>query len=442
MCRGSYMLVWDPGVGKTWPVVEAARRCGGSTLCIVPAHLRDQWWDAVTEHGGEELNPYVLGEDGLDAPIPKQVFANYNFLIASYEFVSHEPRWRQLRGMKWENIAIDECHYLIRQTATRTQAILGKTQFSRGALVRASKATWLLSGTPFTFPNEIFPILSRVFPEATRRPEGHRQGGYMTEREWENEFCVVETTRFGEKIVDAQNVPDLRSRLGPFLDKVRLSEVHSGGNVTDTISLRGSLSKLLNGLDARVLELYETLESVLRDDTVSEADKLKWLNSHSGLDMAQLRHNIAVAKVVPTADMVQFELATQPGKIVVYGWHREPMAALAKRLKAPLIYGGITQKAKDAARDRFLRDPGCRVLCGQIGAIGTGTDGLQHAAHRGIFMEASWAYRHNKQALHRLFRRGQRSDTYHSFLSLHGSVDERVARVLKRNAEIISRALD
>jgi superfamily II DNA or RNA helicase len=58
MVRGSYMLVWDPGVGKTWPVVEAARRCGGSTLVIVPAHLRDQWLetcrsvDPWAEHPG------------------------------------------------------------------------------------------------------------------------------------------------------------------------------------------------------------------------------------------------------------------------------------------------------------------------------------------------------------------------------------------------------
>jgi hypothetical protein len=443
MCRGSYMLVWDPGVGKTWPVLEAARRCGGSTLAIVPAHLRDQWVDKAREVDpwGEELTPYVLGEDGLDTPIPKEVFANFNFLIASYEFVSHEPRWRQLRGMKWENIAIDECHYLIRQTSTRTQAILGKTPSSRGALVRASKATWLLSGTPFTFPNEIYPIVSRIFPEATRRPPGH-QAGFMTAREWENEFCVVETTRFGEKIVDAKNVPDLRRRLNPFLDKVRLGEIHSGGNVTDTIPIRGSLSKLLAGLDSETLALYETLEEIMRDDDIPDEEKLNWLHDHSGLDMAQLRHNIAVAKVAPTAEMVEFELATNPGKIVVYGWHREPMASLAKRLKAPLIYGGMTQKAKDGARDLFANDPRCRVLCGQISAIGTGTDGLQTVARRGIFMEQSWRTLHNKQCIHRLFRRGQPDDTYHSFLSLHGSVDERVARVLKRNAEIISRALD
>lgn len=444
MCKGSIFLCWDAGCGKTLPVIEAARRCGGSTLAIVPAHLRDQWADAcrAVDPWGEELTPYVLGEEGLKEPIRKEVFRNFNFIIASYEYVSHEPRWRQLRGMKWENIAIDECHYLIHQSSTRTQAILGKTPNSRGALVRASKAQWYLSGTPFTFPNEIYPILSRSFPEAIKRGPEERIPGYMTAREWENKFCVVETTRFGEKIVDAQNVPDLRARLAPYLDKVRIGEVHPGGNVTDTIPIRGDLSKLLAGLEPEMLAMYEALENVMRDDDIPDDEKLNWLHDHSGLDMAQLRHNIAVAKIAPTAEMVEFELATYPGKIVVYGWHREPMLALSRRLKAPIIMGGQTDRKKDAARDAFTNDPRCRVLCGQIGAIGTGTDGLQQVARRGIFMEASWRALHNKQCIHRLFRRGQPGDTYHSFLSLHGSVDERVARVLKRNAEIISRALD
>lgn len=435
--RGSYLLVWDPGVGKTWPVIEAAWQTGGKTLAIVPAHLRDQWRRVALEHR-PGLYPVIL--ETLDAPILPDTFADHDFFICSYEYASHVPRWKQLRGRKWANIAIDECHYLTRQTSNRTQAILGAKPSSKGALVRAADAVWALSGTPFTFPNEIYPLLSRVFPDAIRRPRTEGLG-LMTAREWENRFCVVETNRFGEKVVDAKNVPELRDRLAPHLDKVRLSEVHSGGNVTDEIPIRGDLSQLTRGLDPDLLSQYETLTDILSDPEIPDDEKLSAL-AVSGLDMAQLRHNIAVAKVASTVEMVRFELEANPGKICVYGWHREPMKALAKALKAPLIFGGISDGAKRDAVDRFENDPRCRVLCGQIGAIGTGTDGLQHVARRGIFMEASWAFRHNKQVVHRLFRRGQRSDTYHTFLSLTGSVDEHVARVLKRNAEIVSRALD
>lgn len=433
--RGSYMLVWEPGVGKTWPVIEAAATIRGQTLCIVPAHLRDQWHEACQKFA-PELAPCIL--ENLDSKIEESTFLDSDFLICSYEYVSHVPRWKQLRGRKWMNIAIDEAHYLIRQSATRTVAILGAKRESPGALVRATEATWLLTGTPFTFPNEIYPILSRVFPTAIKRTDGT---GLMTAREWENQFCVVETTRFGEKVVNAKNVRELRRRLAPVLDKVRISEVHPGGNVTDVVSIRGNLSQLTRGLDPELLDRYEALRKILEDDEIPDSEKLAELDN-SGLDMAQLRHNIALAKVTPTVEMVRFELEAYPGKVCVYGWHREPLKALAASLKAPLIFGGITPKAKRDALTRFQNDPRCRVLCGQIGAIGTGTDGLQHSASRGIFMEASWRYLENKQVVHRLFRRGQLNDTYHTLLSLHGSVDDHVARVLKRNADIISRALD
>ena len=435
MVGGSYLLVWDPGVGKTYPVIAAAAETGGKTLVIVPAHLRDQWRLACLQHA-PQLNPYVL--EGLETAVGDNVWAAHDFFICSYEYVSHVPRWKQLRGRKWANIALDEAHYLARQSATRTHAILGAKVSSPGALVRAAEAVWCLTGTPFTFPDEIYPLASRIFPEVVRRADGR---GLMTAREWENEFCVVETTRFGEKIVDTKNVRELRSRLSPVLDKVRLSDVHPYGNAVDTIPMRGDLSKLTAGLDPELLDQYATLQDILADPDTPDDEKLSALDN-SGLDMAQLRHNIAVAKVAGTADMVRFELEAAPGKLVVYGWHREPMKALARSLKAPLIFGGITPKAKRDALDRFTNDPWCRVLCGQISAIGTGTDGLQQVAARGVFMEMSWRFLENKQAMHRLYRRGQGRDTYHSFLSLHGSVDDYVARVMRRKAENVRRALD
>lgn len=437
MLRGSYLLVWEPGTGKTWPAVMAAAKCEGKTLAVVPAHLRDQWHRVTMEHA-PELAPVVL--ETLEKPIPKDVFRDHDFFICSYEYMAHLPRWKQLRGMKWANIIIDEAHYLIRQSANRTVAMFGAKPTSKGALIRAAEAIWPLTGTPFTFPNEIYPLLSRVFPEATRRDP--QEGlGYMTAREWENRFCVVETTRFGEKIVGIKNVPELRNRLEPYLDKVKISDVHDKGNVTDHVTIRGTLTNLTAGLDPDLISQYHAIEELLADPDIPDLEKLAALDEN-GLDMAQLRHNIAIAKVKPTAEMVRFELENGEKKICVYGWHRVPLQALAKELKAPIIFGGITDKKKAAELERFYTDPRCRVLCGQIGAIGTGTDGLQHVAKRGIFMEASWRYLHNKQVIHRLFRQGQPFDTYHTFLSLHGSVDEYVAHVLKRNAEMVSRALD
>lgn len=439
MIRSNFMLVWDPGAGKTLPVLVAAfNLLPAQTLCIVPAHLRDQW--------AEQAGVYtplmrVVILDETKKKIPDSVFRDADMVICSYEYASTLARWKQLRRHRWGAIAIDEAHYLMYEDAKRVRAILGQRGDTNG-LVFAADVVWPLTGTPFTFPNQIYPILSRLFPEAIERDRDEGDG-LMTPREWENKFCVVEQTSFGAKIVNAKNIPELRRRLAPVLDKAKLRDITPDlpPLTVDTIPIRGSLKGLTAGLDADLLDQYEMLVEILGDDRISDQDKLTELNE-SGLVMAQLRHTIATVKVKSTVELIRAELANGVDKLLVFGFHREPLKALARELDAPLIFGGITDRKKANAKDDFIYDRGCRVLAGQISAIGTGTDGLQHVAHRSIFMEASWRYLENKQCIHRLFRKGQKLPCYTSFLSLLNSVDEYVGRVLAKNAEIISKALD
>lgn len=448
MVRGDFMLVWDPGTGKTYPTIIAAERCGYPHLTICPAHLRDQW--------AEQVQRFTPGARVriLDKTKEPADLRGADFVICSYEYVtstegkSRNPaRWKELRRHKWASMAWDEAHALMYSEAARTRALLGATPESKSGLCFAAERVWPLTGTPFTFPHQIFPIVSRLFPRATLRQD--RQGGYMTEREWGNHFCAwapVEDPRtgrsFGEKVVGARNVPELRRRLAPYLSKVKLTDIHDRGEIIDTITVRGDLRKLLTGLEPEVMAQYEALSRVLDDEEIPDEEKLSALEEN-GLVMAQLRHHIAVAKIQATTDILALERAKGVDKILVFGWHKAPLKALADKHKAPLIYGSpMTRKAKREAVGRFLHDPDCHFLFGQIGAIGTGTDGLQDVCSRSFFHEASWTYRDNKQARHRTFRKGQRHDVRTSFIVLKGSVDEHVARVLARNAETVARALD
>jgi hypothetical protein len=449
MVRGDFMLVWDPGTGKTYPVIRAAERCGYPHLTICPAHLRDQWAEQVAR-----FTPQAVVRV-LDKTKEPAALDGADFVICSYEYVTATEgkgktripkRWKELRRHKWASMAWDEAHALMNEEAARTRALLGASPESTSGLAFAADRVWPLTGTPFTFPNQIYPIVSRLFPRATRR-DG--QSGYMTAREWENRFCrtaPVEDPRtgrsFGEKIVGAKNIPDLRRRLAPYLSKVKLQDIHDRGETIDTLTVRGDLRGLLKGLEPEVLDQYEALNRVLSAEEIPEAEKLAALEE-SGLVMAQLRHHIAVAKIQATTDILALERAKGVDKILVFGWHKEPLKTLAAKHKAPLIYGTpMTARQKKAALETFLDDPSCNYLFGQIGAVGTGTDGIQDVCRRSFFHEASWTYRDNKQARHRTFRKGQRHDVHTSFIVLKGSVDEHVARVLARNAETVSRVLD
>lgn len=439
MVRGNYYLSWDPGTGKTYPSVVAAAWIDGQTLAIVPAHLREQWLANFKEH-----TPWrtVIILESTTQKIPDLVLDTYDVIIVSYEFVSTLARWKQLRRKSWAVIILDEAHYLMNLEAARTRAVIGsKPLTDQTGLVFAAKNVWTLTGTPFTFPNQIYPILAALFPDALKRPK--RNGpGLMTLREWENEYCefVRDPKGFGDKLVGARNIPDLRNRLEPFLDKVRIGDITDVELMVDEIPIRASLSKLLHGLDPEVLSQYEALTEILTDEDIPDQEKLAALNE-GGLVMAQLRHHIAVAKIEPTAEIIKNELASGQKKIIVFGWHKEPLKALAKKLKAPLINGDSTKRTKAEALEAFLYDK-APVLIGQISAIGTGTDGLQDVCHRSLFMEASWAHRENKQCLHRTYRKGQTLPCHTSFVTLLNSVDEYVQRILRRNAEIVKKALD
>ena len=71
----------------------------------------------------------------------------------------------------------------------------------------------------------------------------------------------------------------------------------------------------------------------------------------------------------------------------------------------------LTGKLKDVDKEENKKEfiEGiARVLIGTIGAMGTGTDGLQYASHTAIFIDRDWSPEIMKQCEDRLNRRGQK----------------------------------
>lgn len=445
MIVGDYFLVWDPGVGKTLPVIEAADYLSWEhehfdsdaphqTLCVVPASIREQWKEKFNEQT-PWLSVTVL--ETLNKKITREQLES-DVVICSYEYMACLARWKQLRRHLWAALAVDECHYLIYEEAARTRAMLGADENSTDGLAFAAERTWWLSGTPFTFPHQIYPILSRIFPAATKR-----NGEYMTAAQWQRRFCDVAPNSFGrDKVVGAINVPELRKRVHSVIDRVRLEDAVDMPPLTvDKIPIKATLTKLLSGLDDELLAQYQALIATLEDDEIPDAKKLTALED-SGLDMAQLRHSIAVTKIKSAVEIIKMDLASGTKKLLVFGWHTEPINELGRLLKSP-VYTGKTPKAKRRqALERFLDDDKTKVLIAQIGAVGTGTDGIQDVCHRSMFFETSWRYIDNKQAIHRTYRNGQKLPCHASVLSLVGSVDDYVAKIITRNAKTINSVLD
>ncbi len=130
------------------------------------------------------------------------------------------------------------------------------------------------------------------------------------------------------------------------------------------------------------------------------------------------------------------------GKVIVFAHHHDVIDALSAEFgsRAVTVYGSTAMTARQAAVDRFQKDPECQVFIGGIQAAGVGLT-LTASAHV-IFAELDWVPGNVTQAEDRAHRIGQKNMVLIQHLVLEGSLDARMARILVDKQEIIDQALD
>jgi hypothetical protein len=95
----------------------------------------------------------------------------------------------------------------------------------------------------------------------------------------------------------------------------------------------------------------------------------------------------------------------------------------------------MTDMQKELVKSDFINRPEIVCIIGQIDTIGTGTDGLQAATGRMLFVEWSWIHSTNSQALDRLDRVGQEEPVLGQFAAFEGSLDGAIMTVAARRAK-------
>jgi SWI/SNF-related matrix-associated actin-dependent regulator of chromatin subfamily A-like protein 1 len=152
------------------------------------------------------------------------------------------------------------------------------------------------------------------------------------------------------------------------------------------------------------------------------------------LCLAELRRWTGIAKAPSVVELVKTELDGGVEKLVVFAYHREVIRIIAASLgsAAATIDGSTSSSERQRLIDAFQQRDTPRVLILQITAGGTAI--TLHRASRVIFAETTWVPADVVQAAKRCHRIGQRQSVLASIVSLSGSIDERVARVITRKA--------
>ena len=419
MDRTNCLIGDQPGLGKTVEAIGLANALGAERVLVVcPASVRIQWaqhvaaWSTIRR---VQAYPILKSADGVSP------FANYT--IVSYDLARSQEIHNALMALEYDLLVLDEAHYLKTTDARRTRATFGglrqfrneadeagsTNEFGyRGALAERSARVLGLTGTPLpNRPRECYNLLRHLCWDAI---------DWQSEDKFQFRYNPSMRMPSGRVVERKGRLPELRARLRcnlmvRRLKKDVLTQLPDKQYELTYVEPNGAIRKVLRA------------ESLLDIDT----DKLDEINAEIWGQISTVRMEMGIAKVPRVVEHIRMLLDGGLDKVFVAVHHREVVSLLRAAFpEAAVIVGSTSPVQRERAKQRFVEDPDCHVLLGQLQAAGTGIDGLQVACSHVVFAEASWTPGENEQFIDRLHRHGQHFAVLAQFLVAPGSLDERI----------------
>jgi SWI/SNF-related matrix-associated actin-dependent regulator 1 of chromatin subfamily A len=437
--RAGAFLFDEPGLGKTCQAIKGADHVGAlRRLVVCPASARENWRREVRKFSAQPRAVDV-------AYSASHVFAQAaDTWIVNYDLVHNKRILRQIRAWAPDLVIADELHLLKNEEARRTLAMFGVGVARKGGAIETAKHVWGLTGTPI--PNnvmEIYEPLRAIAPKALELVPGQ---GPMTKAQFSARYVNTVQGPYGLKVTGSKNLADLRQRLSRFAIRRRKADV-----LPDLPPFRVEMSVLssptavaaLHRAQASTPGVQELIAALAAATMLNDPQAIQEALAAAQPHVAALRRLTGMLKAPLVAEMVEDDLNGGLDKIVVMGVHRSVLDILAERLKRfrpQVLHGGTSADARQKAIDTFQQEPSARVFIGQIVAAGTAIT-LTAAADL-VFAETSWVPADNAQAAMRVHRIGQTKPVLVRMPILAGTIDETVARAVRRKTKDIAALLD
>lgn len=404
--------LWDiGGFGKTAQAVAATDMVFARKILVVTtASARANWlrefrmWSAFPRSGAAI---YTTKEKVPQADV---IVVGWSNVIAS-EIKA------QLAARHWDALILDEAHKAKSLQAKATQTVYG-------ALAPRARQVWCLTGTPCpNAPNDLYPMLRTLFPEAL---EGRNYDGFLAR------YCVTKPRLIGgrwiEVVTGGKNEDELSEKLKPFF--LRRKTEGLPGIRYSVYPLRADNPKILREAEADV-DAQAILDAAETGDT-------RELEMHLG----PLRRITGRLKAHAVVDLLKEEFENGLDKIVLFHWHTEVGRILREGLSAfgvVGIDGSADPHARQDAVDLFRTRNDIRIFVGQIAAAGEAI--TLTAANQCLFVEPSFVPKDMAQAAWRIYRRGQTRLCVCRIAALEGSIDEALMSLVRRKVASIVKVL-
>lgn len=326
-------------------------------------------------------------------------------------------------------VVFDEAHLLKNGQARRTRAavMLADRVHDRGGFVLA------LTGTP-------------VLNNAAELVAQLRILGRL------DEFGGA--AKFRREFTDPKTLPSLNRRLRATcyvrrrkvdvlteLPPKRWATIVVEGDPTVMRDYRDAEADIVGFLADRARQL--AAESGASDD---EARRVAW---QAALRAEAAQHLVAVTALKRLAARAKMpavrawvdDFESTGKKLVVFGWHREVVDAIADQFAdGCVIRGGMTDDDKQGNVDRFQTDDKQRVIACSIKAAGVGL--TLTAASDVLFVEQGWTPADMDQAADRCHRIGQHDSVTAWTVVCDGTIDDDIAELIDRKRRVVDAATD
>lgn len=461
--RNKNIILGDqPGLGKTGQALGIVwHQQAFPMLVVCPATLKNNWMREAVKFlpisEGEIVQLSGTQPEPLFMAMAKIVIINYDVLIhratkeekaaaAIDKAAGRKPKkgpsagpWvAMLKEMGFRSFVADESHMMKSGKTKRTTAV--------AELAKDIPLKLLLTGTPLVNrPCELVPqltVLGRI----------NEFGGAW---KFLQRYCDPKQNGFGYDFTGSSNLPELQKKLraGIMIRRIKsdvlkdlpakqrsVIEVPSD-KFHELIEREGAAWNIhsvgLVGLRAAV-ELAKACDD--DDEYYAAVEALKEGATASFQEMAQLRHDTAIAKIPMMIEHLRD--VTESVKVVCFAHHHDVIDAIVKEFGNGCVKldGRDSLAQRQAVIDSFQKDERIVLFVGQMQAAGVGI--TLTASSFVIFAELDWVPGNISQAEDRTHRIGQKDSVTVQHFVLEGSLDARMAKVIVEKQQVIDAALD
>jgi SNF2 family DNA or RNA helicase len=422
----SFILADEMGLGKSIEALTTAaldfdRGLASKVLCVVPAGLKQNWADEISEHTNYT---WTILKGNLKQRLEILRKFDTDVLIVGYEqVIAHVD---ELNAFKFDIVLYDEAHYMKNRKSQRTKAVQ--------KLV--APRHFLLTGSPLLNQvDELWTLLNRIdpvkFPAFWRFVNRYAVwGGYQD-----------------KQIVGVKNEKELRDIVQKYMLRREKKDVLDLPD-KQFINVKLDMTPLQR-------KLYDQMREEMRAEAPDLDDGELAVKNAMG-KFLRLKQICGTTSVLPgqpdesskldRMEEIAQELIDNGHPVVIFTQFRDVLACARNRLVArgiPVyqLHGGVPMEDRVGIVRTWARDaedgrPGVILCMFQVAGVGLNMTAARHM----IFLDKLFVPELNKQAEDRIHRIGadKTQPVQYFTLFMRNSVDTRIESILKTKTDIFT----